>query len=208
MPARREDAGARFVKQSYYLEPEPVGRKAFSLLKTVLAESELQAVCKIVLKDREVLAAPASTLREQDPHGPPATSAPQDRWETTGIADLDKTHDLGIEATERILHIADIGAAAVAETRRLLSLIEREIPKIEVGEPHQSRRRRPRRQLGRSHARTGKTGTTHLHPKRQGQRDHPGNDDNYAQYEKFRSFHPGSLARASSDGKDRFASWT
>jgi DNA end-binding protein Ku len=57
VPARREDAGARFVKQSYYLEPEPVGRKAFSLLKTVLAESELQAVCKIVLKDREVLAA-------------------------------------------------------------------------------------------------------------------------------------------------------
>ena len=56
VPARREDAGARFVKQSYYLEPEPVGRKAFRLLKSVLAESELQAVCKIVLKDREVLA--------------------------------------------------------------------------------------------------------------------------------------------------------
>jgi DNA end-binding protein Ku len=56
VPARREDAGARFVKQSYYLEPEPVGRKAFRLLKTVLADSELQAVCKIVLKDREVLA--------------------------------------------------------------------------------------------------------------------------------------------------------
>ena len=57
VPARREDAGARFVKQSYYLEPEPVGRKAFSLLKSVLADSELQAVCKIVLKDREQLAA-------------------------------------------------------------------------------------------------------------------------------------------------------
>jgi DNA end-binding protein Ku len=57
VPSRRQDAGARFVKQSYYLEPEPVGRKAFSLLKTVLADSELQAVCKIVLKDREQLAA-------------------------------------------------------------------------------------------------------------------------------------------------------
>jgi DNA end-binding protein Ku len=57
VPARREDAGARFVKQSYYLEPEPVGRKAFSLLKSVLADSDLQAVCKIVLKDREQLAA-------------------------------------------------------------------------------------------------------------------------------------------------------
>jgi len=63
VPARRSDPGARFVKQSYYLEPEPVGRKAFSLLKTVLAESELQAVCKIVLKDREQLAA-------LDPFGP------------------------------------------------------------------------------------------------------------------------------------------
>lgn len=57
VPAKREDAGSRFVKQSYYLEPEPVGRKAFQLLKTVLADSELQAVCKIVLKDRELLAA-------------------------------------------------------------------------------------------------------------------------------------------------------
>ena len=56
VPARREDGGARFIKQSYYLEPEPVGRKAFKLLKTVLADSELQAVCKIVLKDRELLA--------------------------------------------------------------------------------------------------------------------------------------------------------
>ena len=56
VPARREE-GPSFVKQSYYLEPEPVGRKAFQLLKTVLAESELQAICKIVLKDREQLAA-------------------------------------------------------------------------------------------------------------------------------------------------------
>ncbi len=63
VPARREDAGGRFVKQSYYLEPEPVGRKAFALLKSVLADSQLQAVCKIVLKDREQLAA-------LDPFGP------------------------------------------------------------------------------------------------------------------------------------------
>ena len=57
VPARRDDPGARFVKQSYYLEPEPVGRKAFGLLKTVLADGGLQAVCKIVLRDRELLAA-------------------------------------------------------------------------------------------------------------------------------------------------------
>jgi DNA end-binding protein Ku len=53
----RGKEGPSFVKQSYYLEPEPVGRKAFQLLKTVLADSGLQAICKIVLKDRELLAA-------------------------------------------------------------------------------------------------------------------------------------------------------
>jgi DNA end-binding protein Ku len=63
VPARREQQETVFVKQSYYLEPEAVGRKAFALLRTVLAESELQAVCKIVLKDREQLAA-------LDPFGP------------------------------------------------------------------------------------------------------------------------------------------
>ena len=63
VPASRARHEAVFVKQSYYLEPEPLGQKAFALLKTVLAESELQAVCKIVLKDREQLAA-------LDPFGP------------------------------------------------------------------------------------------------------------------------------------------
>ncbi len=63
VPARTEQRETAFVKQSYYLEPEPVGQKAFALLKTVLAEQELQAICKIVLKDREQLAA-------LDPYGP------------------------------------------------------------------------------------------------------------------------------------------
>jgi DNA end-binding protein Ku len=63
VPARSEQRETAFVKQSYYLEPEPVGQKAFALLKTVLAEEELQAICKIVLKDREQLAA-------LDPYGP------------------------------------------------------------------------------------------------------------------------------------------
>ena len=62
VPARRDD-DTRFVKQSYYLEPEPVGRKAFELLRTVLAERQIQAVCKIALKDREHLAS-------LDPFGP------------------------------------------------------------------------------------------------------------------------------------------
>jgi DNA end-binding protein Ku len=47
----------RFVKQAYYLEPEPVARKAFYLLKQVLAERGLRAIAKIVLRDREQLAA-------------------------------------------------------------------------------------------------------------------------------------------------------
>jgi len=51
-----EEKGARFVKQAYYLEPDEIGRKAFYLLKSVLAESGKTAVCKIVLKDREQLA--------------------------------------------------------------------------------------------------------------------------------------------------------
>ena len=46
----------RFVKQAYYLEPEPVARKAFYLLKQVLAERGLRAIAKIVLRDREQLA--------------------------------------------------------------------------------------------------------------------------------------------------------
>jgi DNA end-binding protein Ku len=52
-----EQTGARFVKSAYYLEPEAVGRKAFYLLKQVLREENLSAICKIVIKDREVLAA-------------------------------------------------------------------------------------------------------------------------------------------------------
>ena len=54
--AERERHSSRFVKQSYYIEPEAVGKKAFSLLREVLIDSQLQAICKIVLKDREQLA--------------------------------------------------------------------------------------------------------------------------------------------------------
>ena len=55
--ASRDSHGANFVKQAYYIEPEAIGRKAFYLLKQVLAEEGLSAICKIVLKDREALAA-------------------------------------------------------------------------------------------------------------------------------------------------------
>ena len=55
--AERDDAAVRFVKSAYYLEPDKVGRKAFNLLKSVLAEDGLTAICKVVIKDREALAA-------------------------------------------------------------------------------------------------------------------------------------------------------
>ena len=55
--AERDDNAVRFVKSAYYLEPDKVGRKAFHLLKSVLVEEGLTAICKVVIKDREALAA-------------------------------------------------------------------------------------------------------------------------------------------------------
>jgi DNA end-binding protein Ku len=55
--AERDDAAVRFVKSAYYLEPDKVGRKAFNLLKSVLLDEGLTAICKVVIKDREALAA-------------------------------------------------------------------------------------------------------------------------------------------------------
>ena len=55
--AAEASTNTKFVKQAYYIEPDRVGRKAFGLLKEVLAEKGLTAICKIVIRDREVLAA-------------------------------------------------------------------------------------------------------------------------------------------------------
>jgi DNA end-binding protein Ku len=54
--ADRDDANTKFVKQAYYIEPDKIGRKAFYLLKSVLQEEGLTAICKVVIKDREALA--------------------------------------------------------------------------------------------------------------------------------------------------------
>jgi DNA end-binding protein Ku len=54
--ADADDSNTRFVKQAYYIEPDKVGRKAFYLLKSVLADEGLTAICKVVIKDREALA--------------------------------------------------------------------------------------------------------------------------------------------------------
>jgi DNA end-binding protein Ku len=52
-----QDANTRFVKQAYYLEPDKIGRKPFYLLRSVLQDEGLTAICKVVIKDREALAA-------------------------------------------------------------------------------------------------------------------------------------------------------
>jgi DNA end-binding protein Ku len=48
---------AQFTKQAYYIEPDKIGRKAFYLLREVLQEKGLTAICKVVIRDREALAA-------------------------------------------------------------------------------------------------------------------------------------------------------
>jgi DNA end-binding protein Ku len=55
--ASEASSNTKFVKQAYYIEPDRVGRKAFALLKDVLLDKGLTAICKIVIRDREVLAA-------------------------------------------------------------------------------------------------------------------------------------------------------
>ena len=55
--AQEAESQTKFVKQAYYLEPDRVGRKAIQLLKEVLQDKGLTAICKIVIRDREALAA-------------------------------------------------------------------------------------------------------------------------------------------------------
>ncbi len=45
-----------FTKAAYYVEPEKMGRRAFALLRQVLAGKGLTAVCKVVIREREALA--------------------------------------------------------------------------------------------------------------------------------------------------------
>ena len=54
--ADRDDTNTKFIKQAYYVEPDKIGRKPFYLLRSVLQEEGLKAICKVVIKDREALA--------------------------------------------------------------------------------------------------------------------------------------------------------
>jgi DNA end-binding protein Ku len=55
--AKTVEEHARFTKQAYLIEPDKIGRKAFYLLRSVLAARDLTAICKVVIRDREALAA-------------------------------------------------------------------------------------------------------------------------------------------------------
>ncbi len=55
--AEQDGAAVQFVKSAYYVEPDKIGRKAFYLLKSVLEDEGLTAICKVVIKDREALSA-------------------------------------------------------------------------------------------------------------------------------------------------------
>jgi DNA end-binding protein Ku len=110
VPARpAEDEPVRFVKQAYYVEPEPIGKKAYALLREVLAEQGLSAICKVVIKDREVLAAlnpHASAMVLETLHWP-------DEIRATDELDL-PADDVEIKPAERIM-AAQLIAAMTGE---------------------------------------------------------------------------------------------
>jgi DNA end-binding protein Ku len=56
VPMRKIDAGLYF-KRAYYVEPEELGRKPYQLLRQVLVESDVAAVAKVALREREHLCA-------------------------------------------------------------------------------------------------------------------------------------------------------
>jgi DNA end-binding protein Ku len=99
VPATATEAEpSRFVKQAYYVEPEAIGRKAYALLREVLAEQGLAAVCKVMIKDREALAA-------LEPHGP-AMLLETLHWpdEIRSTEELDiPTDDVEVKPAERAM---------------------------------------------------------------------------------------------------------
>ncbi len=132
------DGAVRFVKGAYYLEPEPIGRKAFYLLKDVLGEQGLTAICKVVIKDREALAAVdpfgktmllttlhwpdeiRSTaeldLPEEEPEIKPAERAMAQQLIAAMTAEFDPAnyHDDYREALEKIIEAKVAGQETVA----------------------------------------------------------------------------------------------
>ena len=134
-----EDGNVRFVKQAYYLEPDKIGRKAFYLLKQVLEEEELTAICKVVIKDREALAALdpfGKTLLLTTLHWP-------DEIRATGELDLPE-EDFDFKPAEKQM-AKQLVAAMTGEFRAedykdqyreaLMQIIEQKVEGKEVVEP-------------------------------------------------------------------------
>ena len=137
--ADEEDGNVKFVKQAYYVEPDKIGRKAFYLLKQVLEEEGLTAICKVVIKDREALAALdpfGKTLLLTTLHWP-------DEIRSTGELDLPE-EDFDFKPAEKQM-AKQLVAAMTGEFRAedykdqyreaLMSIIEQKVEGKEVVEP-------------------------------------------------------------------------
>jgi DNA end-binding protein Ku len=139
VPVAEDGQTTRFIKQAYYLEPEPVARRAFFLLKKVLAEKGLRAIVKIVMKDREQLASLdpyASTMLLSTLHWP-------DEIRSVGDLALPES-DVEIKPAERAMAEQLIAAmtgefdpAAYHDEYReaLLQIIEAKAAGAEIAEP-------------------------------------------------------------------------
>jgi DNA end-binding protein Ku len=139
VPLATNADATRFAKQAYYLEPEPVARKAFFLLKQVLAEKGLRAVAKIVLRDREQLAILdpfASTLLLSTLHWP-------DEVRSTGELSLPED-EVEVKPAEKAMAeqlvaamTGDFDASAHRDRYReaLMAIIEAKAAGTEVVEP-------------------------------------------------------------------------
>jgi DNA end-binding protein Ku len=139
VPIEKDGETTRFVKQAYYLEPDPVARRAFFLLKNVLAEKGLRAIVKIVMKDREQLASLdpyASTLLLSTLHWP-------DEIRSVGDLALPES-DVEIKPAERAMAeqlitamTGEFDPAAYHDEYReaLLQVIEAKAAGEEIAEP-------------------------------------------------------------------------
>ncbi len=130
---------ALFSKQVYYLEPDKIGRKAFYLLRQVLHEKALTAICKVVIRDREALATLdpfENTMALTTLHWP-------DEIRSTGEFDLPAA-DLDFKAAE--IKMAELLVASMTEPfdpavykdeyrEALLAVIEAKVGGAEIAHP-------------------------------------------------------------------------
>jgi DNA end-binding protein Ku len=129
----------RFIKQAYYIEPDKIGRKAFYLLRQVLEERDLTAICKVVIRDREALAALdpfEDTMLLTTLHWPD---------EIRSIRDLDLPAEelefkpaeirMAEQLVETMTDAFDPGKYKDEYREALLKVIEAKIEGVEIAEP-------------------------------------------------------------------------